>query len=376
MPLSLGPNVIDDSIIFNYDTGDTSNSWIGAPTTNLTAFNIATSGFSTDTSGNLTQTSNSSEATYQGRLSRKMVVGAGYWNAYIYSYNTGVSSANFAVSYKVKTSDGSHPNTIIGGGYIYGSAGSFFPAPTFTYVSDGWYLATMLYSGTSMTLNSLTGMNGSGGPKTFYIVDYQAEALPYSTTFTPAGTSRSVTQGLLDISSTGKSIDITNASFSSNNQITFDGTNDYIDVTTSLGTLSQYTIEHVSFKGSENRMPIAFRGGPVFYQYGDNSWYYTHGGTAGEYYYPKTKTISGWGHWVIVYTGSSVRIYRNGIYEGQQSTSGTANWGSGMRIGYWPYGGGYAWNGQIAIVKMYSRALNDSEVTNNYNQYKIRFNLS
>jgi hypothetical protein len=123
-------------------------------------------------------------------------------------------------------------------------------------------------------------------------------------------------------------------------------------------------------------MPIAFRGGPVFYQYGDNSWYYTHGGTAGEYYYPKTKTINGWGHWVIVYTGSSVKIYRNGIYEGQQSTSGTANWGSGMRIGYWPYGGGYAWNGQIAIVKMYNRALSDNEVINNYNEYKTRFNLS
>jgi hypothetical protein len=91
----------------------------------------------------------------------------GFWNAYIYSYNTGVSSANFAVSYKVKTADGTHPNTIIGGGYIYGSAGSFFPAPTFTYVSDGWYLATILYSGTSMTLNSITGMNGSGGPKSY-----------------------------------------------------------------------------------------------------------------------------------------------------------------------------------------------------------------
>jgi hypothetical protein len=204
----------------------------------------------------------------------------------------------------------------------------------------------------------------------------QYEYKSHVTPFIGANQTRSTTQGLLDISGKSNTIDLVNMTYNAAALPVFDGTDDYTDVTSNLGTLNEYTIEHVSYKGSNDRMPIAFRGGPVFYQYGDNSWYYTHGGVSGEYYYPKSFTINGWGHWVIVYNGSFVRIYRNGVYEGQQATSGTANWTNGMRIGYWPYGGNYAWNGQIAIVKMYNRALSDTEVTNNYLAYKTRFNLS
>ena len=203
----------------------------------------------------------------------------------------------------------------------------------------------------------------------------QYEMKSHMTPFVTFNGTRSATQGLLDLSPSKNEISLA-CSYTSNAQITFDGTDDYIDVTSNLGTLSQYTIEHVSYKGANDKMPIAYRTNTSFYQYGDNSWYYTHGGIAGEYYYPKTKTISGWGHWVIVYNGANVKIYRNGVYEGQQSTAGTANWTGGMRIGYWSAGGGYAWNGQIAVVKMYNRALGDTEVTNNYLAYKTRFNLS
>jgi hypothetical protein len=205
------------------------------------------------------------------------------------------------------------------------------------------------------------------------IANIQVEHKTHATTFTVS--SRSNTDAIAPLS--GNAIlDLTNVSFDANAQITFDGTNDYIDITNNLGTLSEYTIEHVSYKGSESRMPVAARINTNFYQYGDNSWAYTHGGVWGEYYYPKTKTINGWGHWVITYNGSYVKIYRNGIFEGQQATSGTADWTAGMRIGYWSAGGGYAWNGQIAVVKMYNRALTEGEVTQNYNKYKTKFKLS
>jgi hypothetical protein len=207
------------------------------------------------------------------------------------------------------------------------------------------------------------------------VVDITNSQIEQKSNVTPfVNGTRSSTQGLLPVIG-NSTIDLTNVSFDSNAQMTFDGTDDYLEITSNLGTLSQYTIEHVSFKGAENRMPISFRSGPIFYQFGDNSWYYTHGGVGGEYYYPKTKTINGWGHWVIVYNGSFVRIYRNGVYEGQQATSGTANWTGGMRIGNYGYGS-YPWLGQIAIAKMYNRALSDNEVRQNYQQYKTRFNLS
>jgi hypothetical protein len=134
-----GPKTTTQDLIFCYDTGN-EKSFAGEPTTNLSNFNIANNTFSSDTPLNITQTANSSEETFQGRLSRKVVINAGgFWNSYVYSYNTSVSSPIFTVSFKIKMSDGSNPNTIITGGYIYGSAGSFYPGPTFTYLFDGWY---------------------------------------------------------------------------------------------------------------------------------------------------------------------------------------------------------------------------------------------
>jgi hypothetical protein len=389
-----GPNTNETGLAFAFDTGDIANSWIGAPTTNLAAFNIATSGFSTDTPGNLTQTANSLEATYQGRLSRKMVVGAGYWNAYIYSYNTGVSSANFAISYKVKTLDKSHPNTVIGGGYIYGSAGSFFPAPTFTYLHDGWYQATIIYSGSSMVLNSLTGMNG-GGPKTFYIVDYQAEALPYSTPFISAGTTRSVTQGLLDISGTGQTIDITNASFNSNNQILFDGTDDFLtlgsDVT--FKTTGGWTVESVAYYNSvaggynNTTSPANFIGSESI-EY--NSWYWSvlenrlalWNVSPGYWRYGSTTLQPNrWYHTVLTCSndGTKYQFYLNGIAEGGDHVSQVWNPSySGLKVRYIGKGNNAnprLVNGKIPVTKIYNRPLLASEIYNNFLGYKTRFNM-
>jgi hypothetical protein len=234
---------------------------------------------------------------------------------------------------------------------------------TFTATNNG-----QLNSGPSMYFY---GHNIGGGE--LRIADVQLEVKTHATQYSSVYT-RSTTDALKPLAG-NSSIDLTNVSFDANAQLTFDGTDDYIDITTNFGTLSEYTIEHVSYKGSNNRMPISSRGGPLFYQYGDNSWYYTHGGVAAEYYYPTTKIINGWGHWVITYNGSYVKIYRNGIFEGQQATSGTADWTNGFKIGNYIYGS-YPWNGQIAVVKMYNRALTDGEVTQNYNKYKTKFKLS
>jgi hypothetical protein len=390
MPFSSGPNTVNDSIVFNYDIGDTANSYIGEPTTNI-AYNQ-----NNYLNSNSNWWTNSGAATFNDNdttITKPSIPNVDTSNLRVFSAQTTTTGNQQLGSSIISVSS----STIYSFSIWYYFTGTSMQAQPYVRTSvNNDSIATFAYNGDTNYLNwprnkwillkatCTTQSNENGiymssyigdnlGEKVYYF-GYQIEQKSHCTPLV-LGT-RSTTQGLLDVSGVGNSIDISNASFDSNAQMTFDGTNDYVDITTSLGTLSQYTIEHISYKGSDNRMPIAFRGGPVFYQYGDNSWYYTHGGTAGEYYYPKTKTINGWGHWVIVYTGSSVKIYRNGIYEGQQSTSGTANWGSGMRIGYWPYGGGYAWNGQIAIVKMYNRALSDSEVTNNYNQYKIRFNLS
>jgi hypothetical protein len=124
-------------------------------------------------------------------------------------------------------------------------------------------------------------------------------------------------------------------------------------------------------------MPIGWRAGSTFYQYGDNSWYYTHSSGAGEYYYPKSVSIpvGTWGFYCITYDGSAVRIYRNSVLEGSQSTTGTADWTNGVRIGFWAGGAGYYYQGAIASVSMYNRALTQTEISQIYYTHRNRYGI-
>jgi len=183
-----------------------------------------------------------------------------------------------------------------------------------------------------------------------------------------------------DISGRGNNGSLVNGvSFSSQNggTLVFDGTNDVVDVVSTFGTYSSYTICYWALRAAENRMPVAGRLNGNFYWFGDNSWRYVHGGVGGEYYYSKNVSIplNTWGHLCVVYNGANVSIYRQGIYQGQQSTSGTADWSQGLKIGYWSAGGDYAWQGNIPIVQFYNRALSAEEIAQNFNNQRTRFGV-
>jgi hypothetical protein len=191
-----------------------------------------------------------------------------------------------------------------------------------------------------------------------------------------AGT-RSNTQAIIDLTSRN-TITATNLTYDSDNTFRFDGANNYIDVTGTgfTSNMTSYTFMHWSRRDVESRMPLSSRGGSLFYQYGDNSWYYTHGGAAGEYYYPHAVSIpvGTYGFYCIVYNGSNVSIYRNGVFEGSQATTGTADWSNGLRIGNY-YGSGYYYLGKIDSVGFYNRALTAAEIAQNFNALRSRYGL-
>ena len=155
--------------------------------------------------------------------------------------------------------------------------------------------------------------------------------------------------------------------------LSFDGVDDRVELSAAFGVVSQYTISYWAKRDAENRMPVSTITGD-FYWFGDNSWRYVHGGVAGEYYYTKPTTISlgTWGYYAVVYNGSNVSIYRQGVYQGQQSTTGTANFSSALRIGWWG-SNTYAYLGNIANVSFYNRALSATEIQQNFNATKSRF---
>jgi len=69
------------------------------------------------------------------------------------------------------------------------------------------------------------------------------------------------------------------------------------------------------------------------------------------------------------------RTYVNGILRTSDAQTGTINTNTGgMFIGTYG-GGGYPYNGNIAIVRVYNRVLSAQEILQNYNAQKSRFNL-
>jgi len=46
-----------------------------------------------------------------------------------------------------------------------------------------------------------------------------------------------------------------------------------------------------------------------------------------------------------------------------------------VKIGLWTGGNSYAFQGKIAVVQMYNRALSATEISQNYNAQKSRFGL-
>ena len=221
---------------------------------------------------------------------------------------------------------------------------------------------------------------GSGDIYSFDIADIQVEKKPYATFFTTGtrGTTVATGGGWLDRSGNNNHGELVNGvSFNSDNfgSLQFDGVDDRVELSNTIGTISQYTISYWSKRDAENRMPISTINND-FYWYGDNSWRYVHGGVGGEYYYPRITSIplGTWGYYTVVYNGSNVTIYRQGVYQGQQSTSGNANFSSPLRIGWWS-SNFYAYLGNISSVSFYNRALTSSEVLQNFNATKSRYGL-
>ena len=90
-------------------------------------------------------------------------------------------------------------------------------------------------------------------------------------------------------------------------------------------------------------------------------------------------STSNWAQIVGTFTSGNRKIYVNGALATSDTQTGTiATNTNGMSIGV--YGGfngarGYYYNGSIAIVKVYNRALSADEITQNYNAQKSRFGL-
>jgi hypothetical protein len=398
--------VVTSGSVFMYDTGDTINSYIGEPTTNIFK-HYGTTGQGSGADNGVSFDVNGTGTFI--RLGYGQVFG-GYTiqpNDVVYKYNLGEYGCHY------------HGNdvTIASGVYV-----------TFTfdyYISPGAggypetnYLANMETStGASVSIaspNSLTGVwqtiSVTTGPTTSggnlrpllypgacggrlassgYVLfkNPQVELLPHKTPFTQ--TTRSATQGLLPIVG-NSTINLTNVSFDSNAQMVFDGTNDYVNIGTnsSLAITGDITIcawvyinnfsstyNSIIGKTTSGGMPAPYdyymniNTGRLVFLRGNGSVYAYTTSTA-------SPALNTWQFVAVTMSGTTITHYLNGETNGIDTASTTiADNGDNALVG--SRGDSVTkMNGKINTLQIYNRALSAAEVQQNYSKYKSRFNLS
>jgi hypothetical protein len=201
---------------------------------------------------------------------------------------------------------------------------------------------------------------------------------------------RSATQGLLDLPG-NSTIDLTNVSFDSNAQMTFDGTNDYA----SLGTVplaagaSTYTIEAV-FRADSTKSQVVWEqnsSGVTQHQRACmillSNGFGGFNGQSNDFHSAVPYSTGVWYHWIITVDKNAgtnpIKVYVSGaLYAQGDSSSGASNLNVGTHgaaVGYKLNSAGEYFDGDIKFVKVYNRILTASEVKSNYNAIKGRFNI-
>ena len=405
MAATAGPDIIEDGIVFYYDTGNTVKSYVGEPTENL--FGTTAMAFQSDYPDFTLHIQNGSDNI--GNFIIKDTVNAP-WYTGLRVRDNGVRPLTTGVPYVVSFEcqspqhgwSWSLDSNQYGGDWDGNDSGrtSF---TNLTFISTGGTTYTQDMVNTWQKVQYVVYMKSwSGGSPTAYPLDsffpdannikiyYRNPQMEVSKThatqYTP--TSRSVTQGLLDMAR-NSTVNLTDVSFNSTAQITFDGTNDSLVVGNNATLKNNNTsIEFViKYLNTPNGDIIQFGvGSGTYAQYyyraysGYSFWnWYPVGTGYGEIAIPNAALPLNQYHHIVM-TGDDqgyVQFYINGIMQiGATRTSNTqpSNWTpADLTVG------GFSWDGYsssaIPLVKIYNKVLTASEIQQNYNATKGRFGL-
>lgn len=170
---------------------------------------------------------------------------------------------------------------------------------------------------------------------------------------------------------------------------TFNGSNTYFQGrdNTALNSVTNLTMQAWVNSDSNSQSGFIFEKGTVNTQYsmflsGGSFIFRTYiGGLADQNIIASSVCPSGtWSLITCTYDGSNKKTYRNGTLIATQAQTGSISSNTG---GAWigAYGGAtpsavnYPWDGKIASVKVYNRALSATEIKNNFDSQRNRFNV-
>ena len=381
MALSHSPKIVTDGLVFMYDTGNR-KSYPGEPTTNT----AGTTGIATSWNNSGTAAW-SSDDTNVPRLFTGLTVfsmekltagsshiGIGSTSAtvsteYTYSVYVWIPSSNSANMSGSSPYFRPQPANAGVGNLTYGGSSAWG-----TWPRDQWVRisVTATTQATNVTSAYISCYLDTAGDKIYFTAP-QFEQKGHITPFVNG--TRSATQGLLDRTK-NSTIDISNASFDSNAQMVFDGTDDIINTGLFAGrnpSTQPFTIEAIvkSDTTSGGRMWLDATSNGT-----NQRLYCAHAATGtgnpmgiqGSAWSSSGVSDTDYHHYVIVMDGSVARLYNNG--EAHSTKNYTSYQLQALNIGG---RNTYIWLGDIPIFKLYDRALTADEVLKNYNATKSRF---
>jgi len=413
MSANAGPDIVEDGIVFYYDTGNTVKSYIGEPLVNCAT--DLSSGYNVTVTE---VTDRSITPPFPGMRVYKFITANNY-NLHRQGgyYNGGGFGGSNPQPLILGTTTPSNFTTVGTGKYRFGM---YIRGEVTNQVGDGVTIdigdrnqvGTTVGTNTNWQLietNDTLGIADSNYPydffdigasfnMTFYVAGYGIwrspgtvtnlpflQAYPISTQYITYGQSRSVTEGLLDMTGAG-TIDLTNASFTSNAQLTFDGTNDTVSVNSypAIELVDNVSIEYVYmrlatdpildviankyhstgwelFCTTGNEFALAGRNG-------DGTYYAT---TNAAYTIENNKYY----HLIAMKEGLSWRLYVNGQLYASLTANTIGTWSNTGILQIGGEGAGYYPNMNLPVLKIYNRVLSASEVLTNYNAFKTRFGI-
>ena len=405
MGIARGPNTVKDGLVFGCDTGygiaDNSTAtrfYPGKPTSNA----LETEANWIYLGTNITNPADypvalPAEVDFQKGASQGSINWADACRNYTDSYSAGtkITVSGWHMFYSTDTSLTMNSRDRLGWHYSKNGASTYGGTIYTATQWNKWYYFSSTFSSTGVTTSLRVEDGGAdyyrssedAAKTTQYYCNLQIEVGTDIVSPYVKGT-RSSTASLIDLKR-ATNIDVSNVSFDSTGQPTFDNTDDRITMPNSsvFNHTSELSIEAwVKFDG--NNQDFIFEKGNVNTQYslfshGSDIVFRTyHAGDSGYQSLAPSKTTAGitngqWHHIVGSWDGSTKRIYVDGVDKASVSKSGALTTTSnGAAIG--SFGGtssGYYFGGDIAIVKIYDKGLSATQVKQNYNSQKNRFDI-
>jgi len=396
MATSVLANLVDDGLVAGYDTGygvstgDVANTstYLGRPTTNLipnASKMLSWGSYSNGNDGTIMTEFGTVGYTMNKRNS---------WNGLFYDVNLGSTGTyTFSGWYRYLSGTSSNNGATC---YVSGYGGSDTASGINKSLVGQWQRISRTVTATSTTARFYAisyGGSSSTDYSSWQFTMPQVEAGSARSPFSDTVSSlpRTSTTSLRNIGSRNTVFTLA-TSYDSNGLPTFDGTDDYIDLSNnpnyedpqaSWEFVVKFDVVHDNETSTYRQLYIQEASIWIaqYYDYigfdmrkDNNAWYDGNGGTnTGSQIGPVSSGT--WYHGVFTWDGSNVRGYLNGSLEFTYAVSGATGILNGTTPRRFGRRSSQPLDGELPVFRIYNKALSADEISKNFNVYKERFNI-